>query len=51
MIEISVTEPFSILAKAEAVSPFGPVGELIVTVGACVYPVPPEPTEIVLTDL
>jgi len=29
-----VTLPFSILANADAVSPFGPVGASIVTVGA-----------------
>ena len=34
MIDIPVTVPFSILAKADAVSPFGPAGASIVTVGA-----------------
>ena len=51
IIEISVTAPFSIVANADAVSPLGPVGASIVTVGAWVYPVPPEPTVILSTDL
>ena len=39
------------MANAVAVSPLGPVGASIVTVGVEVYPVPPDPTDIVSTDL
>ena len=43
-----MTEPFTTVADACAVTPFGPVGALIVTVGCPVYPEPPISTWMVL---
>ena len=51
MISISVTTPFSNVANAVATSPFGPVGDEIVTEGVDVYPLPPSVIVIVSTDL
>ena len=47
---IEATDSPSNVANAVAVSPLGPVGASTVTVGVDVYPVPPDPTEIVCTD-
>ena len=51
MISISVTIPPSTVAKADATSPFGPVGDVMVTDGVEVYPLPPLVIEIDSTDL
>ena len=51
MISIDVTTPPSSVAKAVATSPFGPVGDVIVTDGVEVYPLPPLVIVIDSTDL
>ena len=50
IIVIEETDSPSKVAKAVAVSPLGPEGASIVTLGVEVYPVPPEPTVIVFID-
>ena len=51
MIVILETLSPSRVAKAVHVSPLGPVGASTVTLGVALYPVPPEPTAIVVTSL
>ena len=48
---MDLTAAFSIVAYAVQVSPLGPLGSSIVTVGVEVYPLPPSVTLISLTNL